>query len=175
MGNSNSCPSQRAATTPRGAQGCLLWPCSHLSPSQAQAAVTGMIQWSPGCFTQAGAVPCWQNCQWMELKLLPSSSEGRLPPTQVSQPTSECAKKPPTPELVHFGTGRRGCIPDHMEKRNCLMKFHTVKPKISTTSETLKLESMRFQTSLNRAPSSCKEQFTSPSVAWKKWLPPHLG
>lgn len=73
-----------------------------------------------------------------------------------------------TPELIYFGMGRRGCIPDHVERRNCLMQFHTVKPKISTTSETLKLESMRFQTSLNRAPAPARSNLDMHQLLGKK-------
>lgn len=84
------------------------------------------------------------------------------------------AKKSQTPELIYFGMWSRGSIPDHVERRNCLMQFHTVKPKISTTSETLKLESMRFQTSLNRAPAPARNNLDLHQLLGKKWLFLHL-
>lgn len=48
------------------------------------------------------------------------------------------------------------------------MQFQTVKPKISTTKETLKLELMRFQTSLNRAPAPARNNLDLHQLLGKK-------
>lgn len=54
------------------------------------------------------------------------------------------------------------------------MQFHTVKAKISTTRETLKLELMRFQTSLNRAPAPPSNNLDWHQLLGKKGLFLHL-
>jgi len=71
---------------------------------------------------------------------------------------------------MYFGMekGGRVCIPDHVERRNCLMQFHTAKPKKICHWWNIRMIIKEISNKFEQSPSYCNVQFRSASVAWKE-------